>query len=659
MIRKKKISHLVFVLLLLLQGLLAFSQGIDLSSCPDSDNKKARKTFAEAQKLMAEKKPKKAEIRRLLNEAIQQDENYARAHYFLADLLIKARKTKEAEKHLLIVEAQCPDLDDAIYFTLGSISFGLKDYQKAKTRLKKFIDSNLGTAEDITAAREMYNASVFFLEGFAKPVPFDPKPVQHISTQADEYLPIITADNEFAFFTRRTYEKPLGALTEKMFERFTLSKRQSDGTFDKGTPLPAPFNRNDNEGGATLSADNKHMYFTICRDEGGQLLNCDIWYSVQTPKGWSEIKNAGPKINGKDTWESQPSLSSDGKTLYFVSNRAGGYGELDIWKSEKDDKGEWGAPINLGPTINTPGSEKSPFFHSDGQTLYFSSTGHLGFGGFDIFFSKLDENKQWKTPKNIGYPINSEKDDLGFFVSTDGHYGYFASDKLKGIGGWDLYSFPLYKEARPEKVMFLTGEIKDENNQVVSDARLEIKNARTKETKTIDVDSLTGKYVALVALNDDHIVTVKKEGHAFQSTFISKSDTLQSGKPQKLNVEVQKIKPGKNYTLNNINFATNSFQLTEQSVAVIDEFILFLKDNPGVKIAIHGHTDNVGDHLTNQKLSEDRARSVYEYLIFEDISATRLSYQGFGSSKPIADNSKETGRLKNRRTEFKILEYKP
>ena len=637
----------------------AFAQSIDLSNCPDSYNKKARKLFVEAQKLMNEKRPKKAEIKRLLNEAILQDDQYARAHYYLAELLIKSRKTKEAEKHLLVVEATCPELDESIYYILGSISFGNKDYAKAKQRLQKFLASNRGTSQEISEARDMLNASIFYIEGFGKPVPYDPKPVKDISSTADEYLPVITADNEFAFFTRRTYEKPLGALTEKMFERFTLSKRNPDGTFEKGTPLPAPFNRNDNEGGATLTADNKYMYFTICRDEGGPQLNCDIWYSVKTQQGWSEIRNAGQNINGKDTWESQPSISSDGRTIYFVSNREGGLGELDIWKCEKDEKGEWGKAINLGPTINTPGSEKSPFFHSDGQTLYFSSTGHLGFGGFDIFFSKLDDNKQWKKPKNIGFPINSEKDDLGFFVSTDGQFGYFASDKLKGMGGWDLYSFPLYKEARPEKVMFLTGEIKNENNQLITDAKIEIKNIRTKETQTVDVDSATGKYVALVALNDDHIMTVKKEGHAFQSTYISKDDTLNSGKPQKLNMEVQKIKTGKNYTINNINFATNSFELNEQSIRVIDEFILFLNENPGIKIAIHGHTDNVGDNLTNQKLSEDRAKSVYEYLLFENVPLSKLSFQGFGSSKPIADNGKEIGRLKNRRTEFKILEYKP
>ena len=655
MIVAKKINKLLGLLVALLLCSFAEAQQIDLSTCPDSDSKKARKACAEASKLMLEKRPKKAEIKRLLTDAIQIDENYARAHYLMADMLIKAKKTKEAEKHLLIVEENCPDLDEVIYFTLGSISFGIKDYAKAKSRLERFIKSNQGTEADRSAAREMISASTFFIEGFGKPVPFDPKPVQHISTEADEYLPMITADNEFAFFTRRTFEKPLGALTEKMIERFTISQRQDDDTFDKGSPLPAPFNKNSNEGGASLTADNKNLYFTICRDEVGELLNCDIWYAYKQNDKWSEIKNLGDKINGKNTWESQPSISSDGRTLYFSSNRPGGYGELDIWKSTKDANGAWSEPENLGPQINTKGSEKSPFFHSDGQTLYFSSTGHMGYGGFDIYFSKLDDNKEWKTPTNIGYPINSEKDDLGFFVSTDGKTGYFASDKLKGNGGWDLYHFPLYKEARPERVLFMRGEVKDENDQIVKDAKLEIKNTRTKETKTIDVDSITGKYVAVVAFNDDQIITVKKEGHAFSSTYLSKEDSSLN-KPLTAKMELKPIKVGSNYTINNINFATNSYQLTEQSVNVISEFITFLKENPKVKVAIQGHTDNVGDQTTNLKLSQDRAKSVYEFLVFEDIEQSRLSYKGFGSSQPITSNSNESGRLKNRRTEFKIVE---
>jgi outer membrane protein OmpA-like peptidoglycan-associated protein len=339
--------------------------------------------------------------------------------------------------------------------------------------------------------------------------------------------------------------------------------------------------------------------------------------------------------------------------LYFASNRVGGLGGIDIWKSTKDAKGNWGPPENLGPRINTDGNEKSPFFHSDGQTLYFSSTGHLGYGGYDIYLSKLSKDTGWVKPKNIGYPINSERDDLGFFVSTDGKYGYFASDKLKGNGGWDVYSFELYKEARPERVLFVSGALRDENNQIVSDATVEIKNTRTREVTTVEVDSLTGKYVAVVAFNEDHILTVKQPGKAFTSQYFSAADSS-LGKPMKMDLKVEEIKVGKPYKLNNIYFKTSSSLLNPETIIIIEELTKFLQENKTVSIAIHGHTDNAGNAADNLKLSADRAKMVFDLLVLNGIDASRLSYKGFGATKPIASNLTDKGKALNRRTEFMV-----
>jgi outer membrane protein OmpA-like peptidoglycan-associated protein/ribosomal protein L24E len=394
------------------------------------------------------------------------------------------------------------------------------------------------------------------------------------------------------------------------------------------------------------------MYFTICRQDGSNF-NCDIYYSVFQKNEWGEIRSMGPGVNGPNSWDSQPSVSADGRTLYFASNRSGGLGEIDIWKTTKNADGSWSAPENLGPGINTPGSEKSPFFHSDGQTLYFCSNGQMGFGGHDIFMSKLEEGGNWKTPRNLGYPINSEKDDLGFFVSTDGKTGYFASDKLKGEGGWDIYAFDLYKEARPERVFFFTGELKDENNNTVTDARVEIKNVKTKEITTIDVDSSTGKYVAVMAFNDDHILTVKQPGKAFTSQYLSTADSSLN-KPKKVDLEVKEIKVGTPYKINNIQFSTNSYELTLQTINIVQELAVFLSENPGIRIAIHGHTDNVGDPKDNLLLSENRAKKVYGVLVDAGIDPSRLSSKGFGATKPVASNNTESGRALNRRTEFVI-----
>lgn len=645
----------IFIFCLLLVCQFAPLHGQDKEDpCPLSDNKKARKLY---EKALDVARNDKTEARSILKEALDLDSEFGRANFVMADLLIKQKRVADAEPYLRTVARVCPDLDPMVFYRLGSIAFENKNWKESQGFLKTFVDSRSKKEAEKSEARTMIQACGFYLQGYANPVPFNPVPLAEISTAADEYLPVITPDNEMAYFTRSTFleEKFTGGINteRKRQERFSYAPNSGSNSFQAGTPMPTPFNMNNNEGGASLSADNRYMFFTICKNDGGDQLNCDLFYTVFQNGAWSEIKNAGPNINGKDTWESQPSLSSDGRTLYFASNRVGGLGGIDIWKSTKDAKGNWGAPENLGPRINTEGNEKSPFFHSDGQTLYFSSTGHLGYGGYDIYLSKLSKDTGWVKPRNIGYPINSERDDLGFFVSTDGKYGYFASDKLKGNGGWDVYSFELYKEARPERVLFVSGALRDENNQVISDAKVEIKNTRTREVTTVEVDSLTGKYVAVVAFNEDHILTVKQPGKAFTSQYFSAADSS-LGKPMKMDLKVEEIKVGKPYKLNNIYFKTSSSLLNPETIIIIEELTKFLQENKTVSIAIHGHTDNAGNAADNLKLSADRAKMVFDLLVLNGIDASRLSYKGFGATRPIASNLTEKGKALNRRTEFMV-----
>ena len=317
--------------------------------------------------------------------------------------------------------------------------------------------------------------------------------------------------------------------------------------------------------------------------------------------------------------------------------------------------GEWSKAINLGTAINTKGNEKSPFIHSDSQTLYFSSDGIMGMGGYDIFFSRLGDDDEWSKPTNIGYPISSVDDEVGFFVSTDGKFGYFASNKYNGTGSWDLYFFELYKEAQPERVLFIKGELKNENTREPVKARIELKNAVTKKVTNIPVDSITGAYAAVVLFRNDYVLTVKKEGYAYESKYISNKDTVYD-KPVKIDVDIKPIEVGATYRLNDIYFATASYELTPESKMIIDGFIEFLSETPGIKVSIHGHTDDVGNDEDNLVLSHSRAKSVYDYLIEFGINKLRLKYKGFGESKPLASNKTWGGRAKNRRTVFVITD---
>jgi outer membrane protein OmpA-like peptidoglycan-associated protein len=583
------------------------------------------------------------------------------AYYALGVINIKRSdyNLKEAEKNFLKVIELCPLYDVYAYFYLGEIFYGREDYEKAIGYLDQFLKDvdKIKTDADYNRAVELLDYSKFITGMMKNPVPFEPKVVDGISTAANEYLPILSPDNQLAMFTREIrIGNDRNSLTQevKFKEKFIVSQRDSSGVFPEGEEMPEPFNMNDNEGGATLTADNNTLYYTVCRfDAVKKYQNCDIYFSENVGGSWQPIKSIGNKINSTGSWESQPTISADGRIIYFVSDRTGGLGGYDIYQSVKGDNGEWSMPINMGPSINSKGNEKSPFIHPDSKTLYFSSDGLMGLGGYDVFFTKTDNQGNWQKPRNIGYPINSPEDEVGFFVSTDGTQGFFASNKYSGKGGWDLYSFDLYDGARPEKVLFIRGNVKTELSAEPVRARIELKNMETKKISQIPMDSLTGNYVAVAPFNSDYIMTVKQTDHVYESKYISKFDSLFK-LPARVDVDMKPIELNKSYRINDIYFPFNSFELQPEAKAIIDQLLEFLNENPTISIQIQGHTDNIGTESSNLKLSESRAESVYKYLVEKGVDEIRLTYKGFGKSMPIMTNDTEEGRGKNRRTVFVI-----
>lgn len=663
------IKVLVFILVF---PLPIFAQDDIPAPCPEIENKKALKLFRKAADFYKSTSDN-AGTRLLLAKALEEEPNFADAYLLMATLARRKEEMKLMQESYLKAIEYCPDYDPDAYYYLGiniyrEAGYDYTKYEEALKYLKTYLKFEK-TPDKKHKEIELYIVKAKFYGNLLKnPVPFNPVPMEDISTALDEYLPCISADNEVAYFTRRgLYKIPkagIGGVDKEVFlERFAESEKQPDGKFNQGKPLPSPFNETDNQGGASLSIDNKTMYFTICKQNKLGNMNCDIFFCEYIDGDWDEIKNLGPTVNGEDTWESQPSIGSDGVTLYFASIRPSNIGfnakentTCDIYKTIKGADGTWGVPINLGPKINTRGNEKSPFMHSDSKTLYFASNGHLVVGGYDIFFTKEKPDSTWETPKNIGYPINSEDDDLSFIVSTDGKTAYFASDKLKGKGkgGYDIYSFELYKEARPEKVVFLKGNVKDDKGEP-SNAQIQIRNTKTHQITRVHVDSVSGRYASIVRLDGDLVVSIKKPGAAFASEYIAENDTAATSAIKKMDVDIKPIEIGSSYPINNINYTVNSAELRPESKFVLDEFILFLKENAGLKIDINGHTDNVGNDDDNLSLSHDRAFTVYDYLMTNGIDKSRLGFHGFGETKPIASNDTDEGRAKNRRTEFLIL----
>lgn len=609
--------------------------------------------FVESQKIYFSEA---IEILRSLNDK----EEYPIVNYYLALIYIYKPDNNFAlaEQYLKKVIDACPDDIPEAYFHLGKLAYTTNQKCDAINYFKKFLTYQGDFDTLLTEAKMLMEWSEEICKLINNPVPFNPKLVKGISSQLDDYLVSLSPDNEIAYYTRKTKDYQIsGYKSEPAFqEKFYYSYRIADNVFDNGKEMPYPFNRNENEGGATITGNNKELIYTVCKmvTSPRQYYNCDLYSSKNIKGYWTDIVPL-ERVNRPDTWESMPSVTADGRELYFVSNRPGGVGGYDIYKSFKDENGEWSEPINVGEPINTPGDEKSPFIHTDTRTLYFSSNGRPGVGGYDIYYVKLNDNNEKPEVKNIGYPINTENDEIGFIVSIDGKYGYFSSNNMKNesMGGMDFYYFSLYNEAKPEEVLLVKGNIKSEDTTKPIKATVQIKSMESKHITFIPVDE-DGDYVASLLKNEDYLLTIKGEDIVYQSTYVAAKDSI-TAPVIKLEMEVQPIEVGKHYRLHNIYFAFNSADILANSQKVLDEFIVFLNDHPTLQISIEGHTDNVGSDEFNLILSENRAKAVYNYLVNNGIDANRLQYKGFGESNPIATNETEEGRAMNRRTEFVIL----
>ena len=546
----------------------------------------------------------------------------------------------------------CEDNFPIIYYILGEIAYQQKDFVSAANYLQISIKNGL--------QGEYYNNAVLFLpkaqqlaDIINNPVPFNPLIIEGVSTEYDEYLPAISPDQELIFFTRRYLKKGIDIITPTFQEEFISSVKENDN-FSTGQPLSYPFNIEDNEGGACISIDNNLLFFTKCSKVSGNYNNCDIFYSEKNDGKWGEIQSFGKEICPMYSWESQPSLSPDGNSIIFASDREGGYGGVDLYLINKEVNGLWSKPINLGHEINSVNNEKSPFLHTDGKTLFFASDNFPSLGGYDIFYSRKDSLNKWSKPINIGFPINSKFNEISLFVSTDGNQAIFASNNLEGIGGWDLYSFNLHEGAKPERVFFIKGSLFDNLGDNINDVEIEIKNINTKEVKVIKVKN--GEYAASLTLSeaDDVLITVKKEGYSFNSQYVS-SENKEFISPSNLDFELKDIVEGESFLLNNIYFELDSYELNEISNEIIIEFAEYLKINSSLIISINGYTDDIGELDYNKKLSEQRALSVYNHLIANGVIEKRLRYQGFGEEYPKNDNTSEDERELNRRTEFYII----
>lgn len=580
-----------------------------------------------------------------LQRAIEHDAQFVEAHALLADVMRQRRLNplniiEEYKKTL----ALNPDFSRAVYLNLGEVELSQAQYQSALQHIQTYLTFPSIPPKDKSRAEKLVKDCLFSINALSHPVPFNPVNVgAAINTPADEYSPVVTADEKTIIFTRQINAN----------EDFYHSDK-TDSIWQKATYLSSRINTpNFNEGSQAISPDGKYLFFTGCNRPDG-MGRCDIYIVQKRGDDWDRPFNLGSPLNTSG-WESQPSVSADGGTLYFVSNRPGGYGGYDIWKSKLGAKG-WGAPENLGPTINTPYNEQSPFIHPDDSTLYFCSDGWPGMGGQDLFVSRLNKDNKWQEPENLGYPINSNGNETGLSLTAIGDYAFFSSNKLEGFGGFDIYSFKMPSGLKPKPVTYVKGFVFDAKTKKPLEAAVEIVALLDSKPVYQNYSSVTtGDFLATLTSDRNYGLNISKKGYLFYSENFSLVG-YNSNKPFNIQVLLQPIEIGNKVVLRNIFFDTNKYDLKAESRSELQELVNFLAYNPSIKIEISGHTDNVGNDELNQTLSENRAKAVYQFLISSKVDAARLQFKGYGKSQPIAPNDNDEGRSKNRRTEFKIVD---
>ncbi len=610
---------------------------------PDKVNKKAKALFEKAYGIAMEGNYN--ESIKTLQDAIKIEPRYLEAFLSIAGLYFEQKNYQGAidnyEKSKAIDSSWFKD-----YNLPYSINLAAKgEFQKALQAVNDFLslpNLNEQSLKAATYRRKTYQFAIDYNnQHSADSYRFEPKNMgDSINSVYLEYFPTITIDDKEFIFTRRVNGQ------EDFYE-----SRFENGHWTKAQPLPGDINSNQNEGAQNISQDGQWLIFTGCNFPYG-FGSCDLYISYLTPEGWSKPENMGNRIN-TEAWESAPSLSPDKRDLYFASSRLGGYGGQDLYVSHQLPNGRWSDPENLGPEINTIGDENAPFMHADNQTLYFTSGGHLGYGGSDLFMAKK-QGKGWKKPVNLGFPINTIENEGSLVIAADGKTAFYTSDRSDSRGGLDLYSFELREDVRPARTLWVKGKVFDKKTQKGLPSAVELTDLNTRDVISRVQTDATGNYLVTLPVGKDYAFNVKRKGYLFFSENFPLSQKTPDS-TYNIDIPLQPIEADAIVVLKNIFFDLGKFDLKPESTIELDNIFQLLKENPTLKIQISGHTDNIGKATDNMTLSNNRAQAVVKYLVSKGIEPARLTFKGFGATKPVADNATEEGKARNRRTELQVI----
>lgn len=586
-----------------------------------------------------------------LHKAIEDSPKYMEARLFLADLYQKMEKPDSAAA--VYVRAEEYGLPYYAWYKYGKMLLATARYEKAEKVLQRYAQHPKARSRYAGEVQRWIKSAQFAQEAKKDPVPYDPENLgKAVNTDQMEYFPSISANGTMLVFTHR---KMQGAQQE-LDEDFWYTRRDSVGAeWQEARRLPGKLNSPGNEGAQTITADGEVIFFAACKRPNGYG-SCDIFASFRQPDdSWGKARNLGKAINSK-LWESQPSISPDGQTLYFVRGKSSYDKELNIYYSRFTKNG-WTQARPVPGKVNTSGQETSPFIHFDDQHLYFSSNGHPGMGDLDFFVSTRQADGSWGDPHNLGYPINTPAQEFSLIVAPDGETGYFSSNALEStLGMLDLYSFELPEESRSEAIAYLKGRVVNKKNQEPLQAMISFINLQDSARQFVKSSTRQGKFYAVLPVEEEYALSIAKKGFLFYSRHFQLQEKNQE-KAREMRVELIPIEKDQQVKLENVFFEFDSYKLQKRSYPELDKVVEFLEANPGVMARLEGHTDNQGNDSYNKTLSENRAKTVYQYLVDQGIDARRLGYRGYGADQPIASNETEKGRAQNRRTEMIITEY--
>ncbi|MGB3777668.1 MAG: OmpA family protein [Tunicatimonas sp.] len=589
----------------------------------------------------------------LLAYSIKKDGDFAEAHLRMGKIYYALKDLDQAKGHLKkAVKGQYdnPRFTDG-HLLLANLYFGDGEYPEARQLISDLLKIPRLPKVIADDARHLLANIAFTEREIGNPLPYQPEAVAGVNRLGMQYFPVLTVDQQTMIFTGRRGSSP------QHDEDIYASHKDGNGNWAEPQLLSENITTPRNEGTCAVSADGRTLIFTACEDRRGRG-SCDLFITRRTGNRWSRPENLGPGVNGR-SWESQPALTADGRTLYFVSDRPGGQGLRDIYVSQWQDS-LWGPALNVGPEINSARDDVSPFIHANGQTLYFASNGLPGFGGFDLYVAEL-AGDNWSEPKNLGYPINTAQDQASLHITADGRYGYYSNEENndnRSIRS-EIYRFELPEAVRvTHRSSYVQGTVYDAQTKQPLAATIElVDRAQERRLSRIASDSVTGRYLMVLTEGADYALYVDKPNYLFQSMAFDYAGSAGEAelKPVTVDVYLEPIEKGRETVLSNIFFDTDKYVIKPESEPELQKVVTFLRENPTVRVTINGHTDNVGTAEHNETLSTNRAKAVYDYLAEQGVATERLAYQGYGSQRPITENDTAAGRQKNRRIAFEVL----